>query len=51
MEMIKVLIFLTLSLGNIRFVRDAQDKVTGFIPNCGRVLNFRFKKSPSEGRL
>ena len=32
-------------LGNIRFVRDAQGKVTGFILNRGRILNFRFKKA------
>jgi CubicO group peptidase (beta-lactamase class C family) len=30
--------------GNFRFTRDAQGKVTGFILNRGRVLNFRFKK-------
>lgn len=32
-------------LGNIRFLRDAQGKVTGFILNRGRILNFRFKKA------
>jgi len=32
-------------LGNIRFVRDAQGKVAGFILNRGRILNFRFKKA------
>ncbi len=32
-------------LGNIRFTRDPQGQVTGFILNRGRVLNFRFKKA------
>ena len=32
-------------LGNIRFTRDSQGKVTGFILNRGRVLNFRFRKT------
>jgi D-alanyl-D-alanine dipeptidase len=31
-------------LGNIRFTRDSQGRVTGFILNRGRILNFRFKK-------
>jgi len=35
-------------LGNIRFVRDAQGKVAGFILNRGRILNFRFKKAASN---
>ena len=32
-------------LANIRFVRDAQGKVAGFILNRGRVLNFRFRRA------
>jgi len=32
-------------VGNIRFTRDSQGKVTGFVLNRGRVLNFRFKKT------
>ena len=35
-------------LGNIRFVRDSQGKVTGFILNRGRILNFRFKKAAGK---
>jgi len=31
-------------LANIRFVRDAQGKVTGFILNSGRILNSRFRR-------
>ena len=35
-------------LGNLRFVRDSQGKVTGFILNRGRILNFRFSKTPGD---
>lgn len=35
-------------LGNIRFLRDSQGKVTGFILNRGRIINFRFKKAPGN---
>ncbi len=31
-------------IGNIRFVRDSGGKVTGFVLNSGRILNFRFRK-------
>ncbi len=37
----------TSSLGNIRFVRDSQARVMGFILNRGRILNFRFNKTTS----
>jgi len=32
-------------LANIRFIRDARGRVSGFILNRGRVLNFKFKKA------
>jgi hypothetical protein len=35
----------TNAYGNIRFLRDSQNRVTGFILNRGRILNFRFRKT------
>jgi len=35
----------TTSLGTLHFTRDAQGKVTGFVLNGGRVLNFRFHRA------
>lgn len=34
----------TSSLGSVRFTRDAQGRVSGFVLNAGRVLNVRFPK-------
>ena len=33
------------SRANIRFVRDSRGRVSGFVLNRGRILNFRFRKS------
>jgi CubicO group peptidase (beta-lactamase class C family) len=35
-------------IGNIRFVRDGQGKVMGFILNRGRILNFRFRRATAD---
>jgi CubicO group peptidase (beta-lactamase class C family) len=35
----------TSSEGSIRFTRNPQSKVTGFVLNSGRILNFRFNKT------
>ena len=32
------------SIGSIRFTRNAQDQVSGFVLNAGRVRNVRFQK-------
>jgi hypothetical protein len=31
-------------IGTLRFTRDANQKITGFILNAGRIQNFRFTK-------
>jgi CubicO group peptidase (beta-lactamase class C family) len=33
-------------VGTIRFIRDAQNRVTGFLLSSGRIRNFRFVKQP-----
>jgi hypothetical protein len=35
------------SQANIRFVRDPRGRVSGFILNRGRILGFRFRKTPA----
>lgn len=32
------------NIGTVRFTRDAQQKVSGFVLNAGRIQNFRFSK-------
>jgi len=31
-------------IGTVRFTRDANQHITGFILNAGRIQNFRFSK-------
>ena len=33
-------------IGTVRFTRDANQRVTGFLLNAGRIRNFRFSKRP-----
>lgn len=34
-------------IGTVRFTRDANQHISGFILNAGRIQNFRFTKKPS----
>ena len=39
------------SLGSIRFTRDAQGEITGFMLGTGRVRNFRFEKGRQQASV
>jgi hypothetical protein len=31
-------------IGTVRFVRDANQRISGFVLNAGRIQNFRFSR-------
>jgi CubicO group peptidase (beta-lactamase class C family) len=38
-------------IGTVRFARDANQRISGFVLNAGRVRNFRFTRRADEGAV